>query len=182
MGVMAEATERDLRRIVASAAAGDEVAFGRIVAAYHGEMLRICVAIARDQAIAEEAVASAWSVAWRRFRSLREPDRVRPWLISVAVNETRQLLRRHRRRAAVEVPIDLAMQRGGVDPATGIAHVDLADRLEQLDPDDRALLVLRYVAGFDAPELSRAVGISPAGVRTRLRRLLARLRRELGDG
>jgi DNA-directed RNA polymerase specialized sigma24 family protein len=51
--------------------------------------------------------------------------------------------------------------------------------MQRLDPDDRALLTMRYVFGFDATELSTALGISPAGTRTRLKRLLDRLRQEL---
>jgi RNA polymerase sigma factor (sigma-70 family) len=182
MGVMAEAVDLDLTGIVASAAAGDEIAFGRIVRTYHGEMLRICLAISRDQAIADEAVQSAWSIAWRRIDSVREPDRLRPWLISVAVNEVRQHLRKRRKRADVEVPIETSCPPGGIDPATSIAYLDLQGCLERLDPDDRALLALRYVAGFDASELAQVVGISPAGVRTRLKRLLDRLRQDLSHG
>ena len=34
----------DLTRIIASAVAGDDIAFGRIVAAHEAEMHRICVA------------------------------------------------------------------------------------------------------------------------------------------
>jgi RNA polymerase sigma factor (sigma-70 family) len=52
----------------------------------------------------------------------------------------------------------------------------------RLDPDDRALLALRYVAGFDSNELAKAIGISPSGVRNRLERLLKRLHEELDHG
>ena len=48
-----------------------------------------------------------------------------------------------------------------------------------LDPEDRELLAMRYVAGFNATELSNALGISPSGVRNRLERLTARQRQEL---
>jgi DNA-directed RNA polymerase specialized sigma24 family protein len=44
------------------------------------------------------------------------------------------------------------------------------------------LLALRYLGGFDAPELARALGISPAAVRQRLSRLIQRLREDLVDG
>ena len=44
---------------------------------------------------------------------------------------------------------------------------------------NRALLALRYVAGFNASELATAIGLSPPGTRARLQRLLARLRTEL---
>jgi DNA-directed RNA polymerase specialized sigma24 family protein len=43
------------------------------------------------------------------------------------------------------------------------------------------LLALRYVAGFDSTELGHALKMSPSGVRSRLERLVARLRRELDD-
>ena len=41
------------------------------------------------------------------------------------------------------------------DPAARTADIDLINALARLDPDDRALLALRYVVGFDASELAR---------------------------
>ena len=179
MGAMAGTAEQDLGSIVESAAEGDEVAFGRIVAAYQEQMYCICVVVCRDRSLAEEAVQSAWSKIWRRLGTLREPERLRPWVVSVAVNEAKSLLRKDRRRSEVEVAVDTSDQAGGIDPATGVVGIDLRDAMRRLDPDDRALLTMRYVLGFDATELSHATGISPSGTRTRLERLLARLRREL---
>ncbi len=68
------------------------------------------------------------------------------------------------------------------DPAADPQSLDLQAALMGLDADDRALLAMRYVAGFDSNELSAATGLSPSGTRNRLERLLARLREELGDG
>ena len=70
MGAMAGTAERDLGSIVESAAEGDEVAFGRIVAAYQEQMYCICVVVCRDRTLAEEAVQSAWSKVWQRLGSL----------------------------------------------------------------------------------------------------------------
>ncbi len=67
------------------------------------------------------------------------------------------------------------------DPAGHTADLDLANALARLDLDDRALLALRYVAGFNSTELARATGRSASGTRARLARLLERLRTELGD-
>jgi RNA polymerase sigma factor (sigma-70 family) len=169
----------DLTRIIESAVAGDDIAFGRIVAAHEAEMHRICVAVCRDQTIAADAVQAAWAIAWRKLDSVREPARLRPWLVSIAVNETKQLMRKRHRRSQVELIADPSDDSTGVDPATGIDSLDLDTALARLDPDDRALLAMRYVAGFDATELSVAIGLSPSGTRTRLERLLARLRQEL---
>ena len=67
------------------------------------------------------------------------------------------------------------------DPANRVEDLDLANALARLDPNDRVLLALRYLAGFDSFELARATGRSPSGTRARLARLLARLRLELSD-
>ena len=176
---MTGAIDRDPTAALASAAAGDEIAFGRIVAAYHAEMHRVCVFVCGDQSVAEEAVQATWSIAWKKLGSVREPERLKPWLVSVAVNQARDLVRKRARRAELEVITDVPVQHGGVDPATGIDAMDLRAALLALEPEERELLGMRYIAGFNATELSAALGISPSGVRNRLERLTTRLRQEL---
>jgi RNA polymerase sigma factor (sigma-70 family) len=174
--------ELQLPGVVASAQAGDTMAFARIVAAYHDDMRRVCVVVCGDETIAEEATHAAWAIVWRKLATVRDPLRLRPWLVSVAVNEARQMLRRRRRQWLVEIPQDDSIDPGGADPADAIDAIDLRNALNRLDAEDRALLAMRYVAGFDATELSIATGLSPSGTRARLARLLARLERELADG
>ncbi len=74
-----------------------------------------------------------------------------------------------------------ASETGTLRATVAIDHVDLANALGLLKPEDRALVALRYAAGLDSSELAPALGISPSGVRTRLSRVLDRLRKELGD-
>jgi DNA-directed RNA polymerase specialized sigma24 family protein len=98
------------------------------------------------------------------------------------VNEARQLLRARKRRSLLEVPvIQVEEPRGGLDPGSTINSIDLRNALGRLDPNDRALIAMRYVAGFDATELAVATGRTPSGTRARLARLLQRLERDLGD-
>jgi RNA polymerase sigma-70 factor, ECF subfamily len=165
---------------VARAAAGDESAFARIIEAHYHDMTRVCFVICGDLDIADEAVQAAWPIVWRKLGTLRDPGRLRSWLVSIAANEARQLVRRRRRRVVVELAVAGALT-PDVDPAGRVADLDLANALAALDPDDRALLALRYVAGFDATELAKAIGRSPSGTRARLARLLDRLRTELRD-
>jgi len=165
---------------VADAAAGDAAALARIVAAHHDDMARVCFVICGDLELAQDAVQSAWPIAWGKLGSLRDPERLRPWLVSVAANQARQMMRRQRRHNVVEIEVaDVGSDR--YDPALRADLADLATVLRRLSPDDRSLVALRYVAGFDATEIGKAVGMSPSGVRTRLARLLARLRTELED-
>ena len=179
---MTQTAGRQKAGLLASAAAGDEIAFRRIIATHHDDMRKVCMAIAGDRAIAEEATQSAWVIAWKRLRDVHDEAHLQPWLVTVAANEAKQLLRKRRRRAEVEVATDAARVAGGIDPASDVVDIDVRDAMARLDPDDRALLALRYVAGFDSTELARAIGISPSGTRNRLERLLKRLREELDHG
>ena len=165
---------------VADAAAGDASALARIVGAHHDDMARICFVICGDPDLAQDAVQAAWPIAWRKLRTLRDPDRLRPWLMAIAVNETRQLLRQRGRHPVVEIGV-IDVGTSATDPASRAAIADLHVALQRLSPEDRALLALRHVAGFDATEIGRVLGISPSGVRSRLARLLDRLRVELDD-
>jgi RNA polymerase sigma-70 factor (ECF subfamily) len=181
MSIVVGQVEDPLAGAVALAVAGDEAAFARIIHAHHDEMTRVCFLICADLDLADEAVQAAWLIAWRKLRSLRDPARLRPWLVSVAANEARQLLRRRRRTTVLQIEVADEVRAGG-DPGSRVGDVDLSNALARLHPEDRALLALRYVAGFDSTELARVTGRSPSGTRARLARLLDRLRRELDDG
>ena len=165
---------------VAQAAAGDADALARIVALHQDDMSRIAFVICGDVELAQDAVQSAWPSAWRKLGSVRDPERLRSWLMTVAANEARQLMRRHRRHLVVEISrVDLTF--GHDDPGFDPGALDLSVALRRLSPEERTLLALRFVAGFDATEIGRAMGMSPSGVRSRLSRLPLRLRAELTD-
>lgn len=182
MQVVTRMAERDQPDTLAAARAGDELAFRRIIAEHHEDMRRVCLAVCGDHEIAEEATQAAWFIAWKKLDRVYGPMQLRPWLVSVAVNEARKLMRKRQRRARLEVPIEAIRQRGGADPATGVASLDLRQAIARLEAEDRALLAMRFVAGFDSNELAAATGISASGTRSRIERLLKRLRRELRDG
>ncbi|MHB8959418.1 MAG: RNA polymerase sigma factor [Candidatus Limnocylindrales bacterium] len=175
-----------LSAVLTRAVGGDEIAFARIVATHHNDMARVCFVICGDADLAQEAVQAAWPKAWRGMTAIRDPERLRPWLISIAVNEARQLVRRRGRRTVREIPIDTdpsaplpASARS--DPGARAGELDLLNALAGLGEADRTLVGLRYAAGLNSSEIARIVGLSASGVRARLARLLDRLREELGD-
>ncbi len=168
------------RSDVELASAGDEQAFARLVARHYRPMIQVAYVITGDAGLAQDAVQSAWTNAWRKLGSVRDAERIEPWLLRIAANEARQIVRRRRRVVVVEIDPEL---RAGprADPGDSIARVDLVRALAGLSSDDRALLALRYVAGLDAAELGAMTGRTASGIRARLSRITTRLRGELGD-
>ena len=164
--------------VIERAAAGDEMAFARIVAAHHEDMARIAYLVSGDLDVAADAEQAAWAIAWRRLGTLRDPARLKPWLMSVAANEARQIMRSQRRRTVRELSVDGPASSPDPDRA---ALIDLANAVADLDYRDRTLIGLRYIAELDSEAIGRELGLSASGVRVRLHRLLGRLRKELGD-
>jgi RNA polymerase sigma-70 factor (ECF subfamily) len=182
---MVTTTAAQVAELVHAAATGDEAAFTELVSRHHRDLLRVAYVICREPALAEDSAQAAWAIAWRRMGDVKDPTQIRGWLVAVAANEARRTMR-SRRPSVREISVgDIELE--GVpdlrsDPlADSIASSDLQRVLESLDPTDRALIALRYVAELSSDEIGRALGMSSSGARGRLSRLLLRLRGELRD-
>ena len=168
-----------LASTVALAGAGDEAAFSQLVAAYHADMARVALVVCGDRALAEDAVQSAWLVAWKKLHSLRDPDRVRPWLLSVTANEARQLLRR-RHGPVLEIQ-SRSPATPGVTRRTASSASTSAGRWAPLTRRSRPL-AMHYAVDLGSDELGAAIGTTPSAARIRLSRVVDRLRKELHGG
>lgn len=172
---------KDAGSTLREAMAGDQAAFTLLVAEHTPAMARVAFCVTNDVERSREAVQAAWTIAWRRVGGLRDPGRLRPWLVAIAANEARQLGRRDRRRAVVELAVGQPAANAG-DPADRIGLVDLERALRALSGDDRALVALRYGAGLDSTQIGAITRRSPAGVRNRLARVIECLRKDLDHG
>ena len=130
------------------------------------------VQVMRDRFLAEDALQETLLIAFERRDELASVENPRAWLFGVARNRALLALRgRRRARAALE-----RLGRGaddGADPADAVAVRDLLARV--LSPDDRMLVVLRYVHRFTARDLATMTGRSEEAVRQRLSRARRRL-------
>src|SRR5688572_10360899 len=101
-------------------------------------MARVAYAITGDPDSAADAVQVAWAAAWRGLPNLRDHATVGSWLVSIAANEARQILRRRKARPVVNISADIEGARlpaRDTDPAEQIETVDLARALRGLGPD-----------------------------------------------
>jgi RNA polymerase sigma-70 factor (ECF subfamily) len=165
--------------IIARAKAGEHEAFTVLVATYGGDVLRLCAVIIGDPTAAEDAAQNTWHKVWSRLDTLRQASQIRSWILTIAANEARQVLRRGRRFAAVTLEDASDIPRAF--DAQGDAELRAA--LLMLDPADRELLAHRYVIGSTSEEIGRRFGLSAGGARSRLKRIRERLEKEMrADG
>lgn len=131
-----------------------------------------------NRALAEDLLQDCFYEAFRCRDQLGEIDRPEAWLFGIARNRALAALRRRRRFRSA---LDRLVQRPQPSERDDLELLALRDLLQRtLEPDDRALLILRYLHGFEATELAAMTGRSPEAVRQRLSRARTRLIRASG--
>ena len=174
-GSRSAAAQGSPEELVRRAAGGDTAAFARIVRLHNQGMTRVAYAITADPIVAVAATEAAWFSAWGGLRRKRTPEALGSWLCSLAATEAVDIARRTAEPGAA------TPEPGGRSP--GVPSGDeLARALARLDPEDRALLVLRHVAGLSVAELSEAVRRSRPPVAHRLAWLNDDIGRHLSPG
>jgi RNA polymerase sigma-70 factor, ECF subfamily len=131
-----------------------------------------------NRALAEDLLQDSFYEAFRCRDQLPAIENPEAWLFGIARNRALAALRRRRRlRAALE----RVAQRPEPSERDDLELLAVRDLLQRhLDPEDRALLILRYLHGFEATELAVMTGRTPEAVRQRLARAKARLIRAAG--
>src|SRR5262245_53147430 len=77
--------------------AARDAAFLRLASEHLDRAYRLARAIVRDPAEAQDATHDAFVQAWRKWGSLRDPDRFDAWFDRILVNTCRNRLRAVRR-------------------------------------------------------------------------------------
>ncbi len=164
-----------MERIVAR----DAAAFTRLVTAFDADLLRVALLVSEDADAARDAVQATWERTWSRPPVLRDPAAIRSWLLKVTANEARQAARRRRRGQALDAQSRLPRVEPGFQGNDN--SVDLGSALSRLTAAERELLALRFVLDMTSDEIGSHLGISAEGARSRLHRLINRLREEMID-
>jgi RNA polymerase sigma-70 factor (sigma-E family) len=161
------------------AALGVEAGFVEFAAARGAALFRTALLLCGDWHLAEDLVQETLGRLYPRWSKVARADQPAAYAHKVLI---RVFLTQRRRRSSREQPTaGLDRIAGSVEDADVSLRVTLLDALGRLDRKDRAVLVLRYWEDLDAPTTAALVGMTPAAVRTRSVRALARLRELLGE-
>lgn len=166
--------------IIARARTGRADALDSLLELHGEEIQAVAYSVARDHYAAEDITAETIITAWQRIGSLRDPARLRTWMLRIATRQALQYLRRARRT-----------QRGSLgenDQAADGFEADVVDRLaieeaiSQLPPRMRVVIALHYVADLSIDTISEVTGRSRNTVKSELRLGLQRLRAKFPEG
>lgn len=127
---------------------------------------------------AEDVTQDIFLRVFARVHTLKNPDALGSFILSVAIRVIKWQLRRRRVRKFLHLADD------GNLPEVAIASSDAEARqalrrfyeiLDDLPVEERTVFVLRYVEGMDLQEVARAVDRSLATIKRRLSRAAAKV-------
>jgi RNA polymerase sigma-70 factor, ECF subfamily len=171
----------DQRELVERARGGDHDAFAELAGAFVARLDAAARLILRDHELARDAVQEGFLSAWRGLPTLRDPDRFEAWLHRLVFRSCINVIRRRSRRP-IEVellPVDAPVIG---DVASVIADRDLLDAaLKQLQPEQRAVVVMHYYLGMPLPDVASALGIPIGTAKSRHHRSLQAMRLTIDD-
>jgi RNA polymerase sigma-70 factor, ECF subfamily len=173
------------RQLLRAARRGSPQAVEALIERHWDRAHRIAYGILGDAHAAEDVTQEAMLSIVRNIGRLDPYRPFGPWLHAVVSNRALDWARARARRAELPVdPVSVDAETGeeissvvGPDPALEVA-------LSALTPEHRAVIVLRFVAGYGPKQIGQVLGVPTGTVGSRLRRALDQLRAELevGDG
>jgi RNA polymerase sigma-70 factor (ECF subfamily) len=162
------------------AADGDPAAFAAIVRRHAPVLRAFAIRLAGSHSDADDILQESLIAAWQQLPSLQQPDRLRPWLMTIVSRKATDRIRRSR-------PVSELDEARAQDEADGPESRAIASsRLEALSavldalPDgQRECWILKESAGMSYDEIADQLGVSVTVVRGRLARARATVVKEM---
>jgi RNA polymerase sigma-70 factor (ECF subfamily) len=181
VGVQARVLDRTTdHELVLLARSGDAQAMDAVLARLADELLPFAAALTAGSADVDVLLGDTLSRVYERLGQLERPEALVAWARRLMVRQFLDRRRWHMRRREVQLDtVEVAAAR----PVTSADVLDLRRELARLSRGERALVVLRFWQGYTYDECAELLGLPAGTVKSRLSRLLGRLRISLGgDG
>jgi len=170
--------------LVAAAVAGDREAFGAIYDRYSSQVFTMCAHMLGNRDDAADATSDVFLTAAERIDQLRDPSRLRVWLLAIARHNVYRRSSRRSRSVPVAAVEDMTgpladhREIGATAESSELVAV-LGDAAAGLDERDRAVLELQLL-GLEGADLADALGVAPDAAYQASFRMKERLERSLG--
>lgn len=146
--------------LVRAAREGDQAAFATLYARHRPVLAAFVRRLVRDAHLAEDLTQEAFVNALRNLADLREPERFRPWLYSIAHRAALDHLRRPGPALLPELPELVAGDASPAEAATAHEAARLVwDAAASLEPRQLAVLELTVREGLSGSELAQALDV-----------------------
>jgi RNA polymerase sigma-70 factor (ECF subfamily) len=171
---------------VQAARQGNQDAFAELVYSFQDMVFNLCYRMLNDAPEAEDATQEAFLRAYRYLERYDASRSFKTWLLSIASNHCIDRLRKRRMHMVSlddAVPGESSLALSSDEPTPEQATLDserglhIQTMLDNLAPDYRAAVVLRYWYDYSYAEIAETMGTTESAIKSRL----FRARQQLAD-
>ena len=162
---------KEMNNIVLSAMSGDRDAYGQLYEKYALDMYRFALGICKNTYDAQDAVQETAVSVFKSMHSLKNPEKFKSYLFSALSNTCKKVLSKNNYTVDFE-------DTGYTDSEIEFS-IPVREALDKLNDVSKEIVLLSVVGGFKSHEIGKIMDLPSATVRTRLRRTLSQLRKEL---
>ncbi len=177
------ADEWTVPQLTAAVRLGNETAVRALHARYCDRLTRYALVVARgNEAVAVEAVQTAFLKSLRHLRALPDESALWAWLARAARTAASDIGRRSRRYAATLSRLAAMFSRQAEPPVEDTEAVWLAaleEAIAQLDDESRELIQARYYQRRPLSEVAASLSSTDRAIEGRLARVREKLRRSI---
>lgn len=152
----------------------DKRAFGELIMANEVQLYRIAKSILKQDEDCEDAAQEAVTKAFEHLETLQNDRYAKTWLIRILINVCYDLAEKRKRQQVFEEE-KYRREEQRID------YRDLYEALFLLEGENRLVLVLHYLEGFQVKEISEMLGIPEGTVKSRLYRGREKLKKILTE-
>jgi len=147
---------------------GDRGAFGALVDRYQKPIYNVALRIVKNPEDAEDIAQTVFMKAYQKLDGFDERYRFFSWIYRIAINESLNFSTRRRSFEALEP----SMQSTVDSPEEETIKLDkeerVGDAILELEPEDRAIVILKHFQGFSYAEIGFILNIPDKTVKSRL--------------
>ncbi len=155
----------------------DYLFFNELFSRYENDLKRYAYWLSGDHHVAEDLIQESLLRAWKSLHRLKEPKAAKGWLMTILRRENARRFERYRPQES-DIPIEeIGARERSYD--TSVEAFVLRRAIDELPDDYRIPLVKQVIEGYSQKEIADQIGISAAGVGTRLFRARQKLREAL---
>ena len=166
----------DEKMLVTRAAGGDREAFAALYMRYKDDLYRYAYFQLGHPEDARDAVSACIVAAYERIYTLRSAVAFKNWIFRILYRCCCKLIAQQseqRRRADAEELNQLPAESSALSP-------ELKEAFGILSAEDRDIVLLSVIAGYNSAEISVITGLRSSTVRSRLSRALRKMKEFLG--
>lgn len=173
----------DTIELVKKAVNGDAEAFGELYMAYVNQIYRYVYFHNRNVPFAEDVTEEIFVKAWKAIASCKgREDSFLPWLYRIARNHLIDEIRKLKRKPTIDTDITEVFESTGGQVEGHMAKQELMEGIDRLPPNQRQVILLKFIQGLETKEIAQLMGKSRGAVRIMQMRALENLRRILDGG